>query len=131
MSGVIPKKELHSLMKRFFADKNRGISIALFAELAGCSKTTIEDCFIFDKMPISETTQRRVSKAYEHYLNGNVAIMQNRDLSRFVKYRDKPQPHYVKSQRISVVNGEVKISLGIKNRRDYSQESLDEQLKRG
>jgi glutamate synthase domain-containing protein 2 len=131
MSGVIPKKELHSLMKRFFADKNRGISVALFAELAGCSKTTIEDCFIFDKMPISETTQRRVSKAYEHYLNGNVAIMQNRDLSRFVKYRDKPQPHYVKSQRISVVNGEVKISLGIKNRRDYSQESLDEQLKRG
>jgi hypothetical protein len=103
----------------------------LFADLAGCSKSLIEGCFLFDTVPISETTQRRVSKAYDHYLNGEVAVMQNRDLTRFVKYRDKAQPYYVKSQRLEVVNGQVKVKVGIRNRRDYSQESLDEQLKRG
>lgn len=128
---IIPRKELHEIIKRFCEDKNRGISIELFAELAGVSKSLIEQCFIYDTVPISEITQRRVSNAYNHYLEGNVAIMQNRDLTRFVKYRDKPQPHYVKSQRIEVVNGQLKIKTGIRNRRDYSQESLDEQLKRG
>lgn len=131
MQGIRPKKELHDLIKRFLADKNRGISINLFADLAGVSKSLIEQNFIFDTLPISEQTQRRVSKAYDHYLAGNVAVMQNRDLTRFVKYREKPQPYYVKSQRIEFKNGEVKVKIGIKNRRDYSQESLDEQLKRG
>jgi len=30
-----------------------------------------------------------------------------------------------------MVNGQIKMQIGLKNKADYSQESLDEQLKRG
>ena len=39
---VIPKKQLLVEIKRFFKDKDRGISIALFAELCGVDKVHLD-----------------------------------------------------------------------------------------
>jgi hypothetical protein len=123
------KNDLRRIVKRFLQDKNRGISIPLFAELAGLSATRIRDVFMNETEPMSEYVQRRVSKAYQEWINGEVAIMQNRDTSLFVQYRKEAKPILHKSSKLTLVNGEIKINMGIKPKYDYSDLTLDEQLK--
>lgn len=130
MMQVIPKAELLQLVKRFLADSNRAMSIDLFAELAGLSKNTIVNVFQNETHPMTEITQRRVSKAYKSVVNGEVIVMQNKDKTRFIQYRKEPQLRLVKSNRISLVNGNLKVQLGVVNRNDYSRQNLDEQLRR-
>ena len=123
------KTDLRRIIKRFLKDKNRGISIPLFAELAGLSTSHIRDVFINESEPLTEYVQRRVSKAYQEWINGEVAIMQNRDTSLFVQYRKEPKPILHKSSKLTLINGEIKINMGIKPKYDYSDLTLDEQLK--
>jgi GH15 family glucan-1,4-alpha-glucosidase len=130
MMQVIPKAELLQLVKRFLADPNRAMSIDLFAELAGLSKNTIVNVFQNETHPMTEITQRRVSKAYKSVVNGEVIVMQNKDKTRFIQYRKEPQLRLVKSNRISLVNGNLKVQFGVVNRNDYSRQNLDEQLRR-
>ena len=130
MMEVIPKAELLQLVKRFLADPNKAMSLDLFAELAGLSKNTIVNVFQNQTHPMTEITQRRVSKAYKSVVNGEVMVMQNRDKTRFVQYRKKPELRLVRSNRILLVNGNLKVQLGVVNRNDYSRQNLDEQLRR-
>jgi hypothetical protein len=127
----IIKRELHRIIKRFLLDKKRGISIPLFAEVCGISPTLMKDIFIYDREPITERTQWRVSKGYRAWLNGEIRIMQNRDKTKFTEYRREPTPRLARSTGLQVVNGEIKIKVGIVNKADYSGYSLDEQLNRG
>jgi len=80
---------------------------------------------------LTEYVQRRVSKAYVEYRDGEVAIMQNRDTSKFVQYRKELKPVLQRSTGLQVINGEIKIKVGIANKHDYAVSDLDEQLKRG
>jgi hypothetical protein len=128
---VYPKSELKRIIKKFFQDKNRGISIKLFAELAGVSHLYLRDVFLYETEPLSETVQRRVDKAYKAWANGEVAIMQNQDRTRFVQYRKEAKPVMEKTTGIQLVNGQFKVSLGVKPKYDYSGLTLDEQLERG
>ena len=128
---VYPKSELKRIIKKFFQDKNRGISIKLFAELAGVSHLYLRDVFLYETEPLSETVQRRVDKAYKAWANGEVAIMQNQDRTRFVQYRKEAKPVMEKTTNIQLVNGQFKVSLGVKPKYDYSGLTLDEQLERG
>jgi len=123
------KTDLRRIIKRFLKDKNRGISIPLFADLAGLSTSHIRDVFLNESEPMTEYVQRRVSKAYQEWINGEVAIMQNRDTSLFVQYRKEPKPILHKSSKLTLINGEIKINMGIKPKYDYSDLTLDEQLK--
>ena len=131
MKATLPKLVLRKTIKRFLQDKNRGISMALFAELAGISKAHIEDVFLYEKEPLTEYVQRRVSKAYTEWKNGEVAIMQNKNNTRFLEYRKEAKPVLHKTTNLQVINGEIKIKVGIANRYDYSNTTLDEQLGRG
>ena len=79
----------------------------------------------------SETVQRRVDKAYKAWVKGEVAIMQNRDTSKFVQYRKEAKPVMQRSTGLELVNGQFKVSVGVKPKYDYSVLTLDEQLKRG
>lgn len=123
------RTDLRRIIKRFLKDKNRGISIPLFAELAGLSTSHIRDVFINESEPLTEYVQRRVSKSYQEWINGEVAIMQNRDTSLFVQYRKEAKPILHKSSKLTLINGEIKINMGIKPKYDYSDLTLDEQLK--
>ena len=127
----IPKAELRKIMKRFLRDSQRGISIELFAQLAGLSASIIKSVFVYETEPLTEYVQRRVSKAYTEWKNGEVSIMQNRDQTRFVQYRKDAKPVLVKKNSLQLVNGQIKLKIGIENRYDYSKLTLDEQLKRG
>ena len=128
---VLPKSTLRSVIKRFLIDKNRGISINLFAELCGVNEAHLRDVFLYENEGITEYMQIRVSKGYKAWKNGEVAIMQNKDRTKYVDYRKEPKPRLTRSTGLQVVNGEIKIRLGITNRGDYSQPTLDEQLERG
>jgi hypothetical protein len=128
---VLPKAELRRIIKKFLLDKRRGISIALFADLCGVNESYLRDVFIYETERMGEHLQRRVSKGYMAWARGEVAVMQNRDNTRFVDYRKQAKPLMVRSTGLQVVNGEIKIRVGIKNRNDYSDLTLDEQLERG
>jgi len=127
----IPKAELRKIIKRFLRDSQRGISIELFAQLAGLSASIIKSVFVYETEPLTEYVQRRVSKAYTEWKNGEVSIMQNRDQTRFVQYRKDAKPVLEKKNSLQLVNGQIKLKIGIENRYDYSKLTLDEQLKRG
>jgi hypothetical protein len=131
MKSTIPKTELKIIMRRFLSDHERGISIPLFSDLSGVSISQLRDVFLNDKEPLTEYVQRRVSKAYNEWKNGEVAIMQNRDSSKFVQYRKEARPALEKTNKLEVINGEIKIKLGISKKYDYSGSTLDEQLRRG
>jgi len=128
LNPVIPKAELHQLLKRFFDDQDRGISISLFAELAGLTKKTLIDIF-YRGHTMTERSQIRLSKAYHAWKNGEIRVMQNRDRTRFVEYREQPKPVLVRSNKIVVENGKIRLEISPKNPRDYSGKTLDEQLR--
>ena len=128
---VYPKSELKRIIKKFFQDKNRGISINLFAELAGVSHLYLRDVFLYETEPLSENVQRRVDKAYKAWIAGEVAIMQNQDCSKFVQYRKEAKPVLQRTTGLQLVNGQFKVSVGVKPKYDYSGLTLDEQLERG
>jgi AraC-like DNA-binding protein len=129
MYPVILRKQLQKIIQRFFADENRGISVALFAEAAGLSEKTLYNVFVHNETAMTEMVQRRVSKAYNAWLNGELAIMMNRNQTRFVQYRKVPQPKLTRSMGLEFSNGSIKIKTGIRNKADYSGSDLDEQLK--
>lgn len=129
MKEVISRIELFRIIRKFLEDKNRGISQELFAELAGMSKEHLLDVFIRGVYPLSERVQRRVSRAYEHFRDGEVAIMQNKDRTKFLEYRRQPKPRMTRSMGLEVKNGAIKLRIGVKNRVDYEERDIDEQLR--
>jgi len=56
-------------------------------------------------------------------------VYMNRDKSKFVQYRKEAIPPMRKGNRIELVNGKIQLKIGIINRNDYSNQTLDEQLK--
>jgi len=131
MMPTLPKALLRKAMKRFLQDKDRGISVELFAQLAGLSKSHIKDVFVYETEPLTEYVQRRVSKAYNEWTSGEVAIMQNRDNTRFVQYRKESKPIMQKKTTLQMVDGKIGLKIGIAPKYDYLTQTLDEQLERG
>lgn len=128
MIDVIPKKELLRAVKALMADHNRGISQELFAELCGVDKRTLQYVFMEEKYPMTEHIQRRVSKGYDAWRNGEVAVME-RYGKKWIEWRKEPKLRMVRGYRLDVKGGEIKLDIGIKNRLDYSDYSLDDKLK--
>mgnify|MGYP006299198475 CR=1 FL=1 len=128
---VLTKRELLTQVKRFLKDKNRGISSSLFADLCGIHLSTLKDVFFYQTVPLTENIQRKVSKGFIAWKNGEVAIMKNKDQTKFVEYRRQPKVRAARTTGLQMVNGEIKIKVGVINRGDYSAPTLDEQLERG
>jgi hypothetical protein len=129
MRPVLSKTELKRIIRRFFEDKERGISIPLFAELAGVSQHHLRQVFLTETEPLTEYVQRRVSKAYQEWRAGNVRVMKNRDNTRFVEYRKTPEPPIFRSTGLKVTPDGIKLRVGLVNRHDYSELDLDEALR--
>jgi len=127
---TIPQRELMRIMKRFYKDPQRGISKKLFAELTGYDEWHLREVFENETHPMTIAVQKRVSKAYQEWKNGEVAIMKNRDNTKFVQYRKDARPVVERKNQLEVVNGQIKLKIGLVNKYDYSQQTLDEQLER-
>jgi len=126
---ALPKAELKRQIKRFIADKNRGISINLFCELAGVSPVHFMDVFEYEKHPLTEHVQRRVNKAYIQWKAGMVKVMSRRDRSRFIEYRKEAKPPIIHGLGLKVTSEGIKLRVGLVNRHDYSEQDLDEALR--
>lgn len=124
----LSKAELKKQIKRFIEDKDRGISLELFSELAGISKSMLVAVFRYDREPLSEFVQRRVNKAYLDWKAGKVRVMRlgNR---KWVEYRKEERPPIYKSTKLVLTNNGFKVSVGLVNRHDYSKPMLDEQMR--
>ena len=122
------KEALKKIIKRFAADKRRGISIEHFAEIAGVDHRDFRKAFLEDKLNISEAMQIRVSRAYKAYERGDIVVWQNWDRTRTVDYRDKPKPVFRKNLGIMLTRDGVKLNIGLINRGDYTQPTLLEQF---
>lgn len=116
-------------MQRFNADKERGISIPLFCELAGISTTHFRDVFINQTHPMSEMVQRRVNKAYMQWKAGWVRVMKRNDNTRYVDYRRQPKPPIMQGMGLKVTSEGIKLRVGMVNRHDYSEIDLNEALR--
>ena len=126
MNTVFPKEELKRLVGKLLRDKERGISIQKFADLSGISKDLLQDVFIYEITPMSETTQRRVSAAYQAWVDGRVKIMRRKDQTQYVDYRKIPEPAIFPHMGIVNSPDGFKLSIGPRNRHDYSYPTLDE-----
>ena len=126
MNTVLPKEELKLLVGKFLKDKQRGISIQKFAELCGISKVLLVDVFVYEITPMSETTQRRVSAAYQSWRDGRVRVMRRKDQTQYVDYRKIPEPAIFPHMGIVNSPDGFKLSIGPRNRHDYSYPTLDE-----
>lgn len=125
----LSKAELKRQVKRFCENKERGISLALFADLCGVSKHHFFQVFLHEAEPLTENLQRRVNKAFEAVKNGEVRVMQRKDKTRFIEYRREPKPVFLPKMGLKMTSEGLKVSVGMVNRHDYSQPDLDEQLR--
>jgi hypothetical protein len=126
LNTVYPKEELKILVGKLLRDKERGISIQRFADLCGISKDLLHDVFIYEIKPMTETTQRRVSAAYQSWVDGRVKIMRRKDKTTYVDYRKTPEPAIFPHMGIVNSPDGFKLSIGPRNRHDYSYPTLDE-----
>jgi hypothetical protein len=117
---VLSKKQLMKEIKLFLKDKDRGISIELFGELAGLSKLHIEEVFTRETRPLTEYTQKRVNRAYEMWKSGRVRVMRKHSGHRYVDFKKEPEIPLYPNLKIEMVNGMPKVTLGPVNRHDYS-----------
>jgi hypothetical protein len=126
---MLTKAQMMEELPKFFADKNRGISLPHFAELCGVDHYHLRDIFIYKKVPLTERVQRRVNKIYAQVLNGEIRTMQ-RGLKRWVEYRETPKPAMVRRTLLTFDGQGFKLDVGIRPRaEDYRRRSLDEQMK--
>ena len=117
---ALSKQQLMKEIKLFFKDKDRGISIELFGELAGLSKLHMEEVFVRETRPLTEYTQKRVNRAYAIWKTGRVKVMRKYSGHRYVDFRKEPEIPLVPHLKIEMVNGQAKVKLGSVNRHDYS-----------
>ena len=129
MKTVLTKRDLYNRMDRLLANPHRPISIKLLSDLAGLSDFTIKMVFQSKKIPMSETTQIRMSKALLRLQNGEIEIIENRDRTREVRYVKNPRLRIKRSYGLTVVDGEIKLKIGLKNRTDYSEPTFEELMK--
>jgi len=125
----LSKVELKKQMRRFYDDKDRGISIEKFCEIAGISHRMFHEVFVYEKEPLSEHIQLRTNKAYAAWKEGAVRVMRDHTRKHWVEYRREPLPPIVKQMKLQVTPEGVKVKVGLVNRHDYSNPSFDEQLR--
>jgi len=127
-SNVLSKAQLKKEIKRFLLDKNRGISIQLFSEIAGLSSKILVLVFLKETVELTEYVQIRVNKAYNDWKQGKIKVMRRHDNSRYVDYRNKPIPPLAPSMNLKLTRDGIKIHVGVVNHHDYSKEDLQESL---
>ena len=126
--SIYSKSELVQRLRRFLADPNRGISRLLFAEIAGVSEGFLRKNVENGQGDISPEYQIRLSRALQAWERGEIAVMQGPRGVRFVKWRETPRPRLARSWGLRATSEGFKLDLRVKNRADYGEETLLEQM---
>ena len=126
---ILTKSDLLKRFKRFHADKNRGISLALFADMCGITVGHLHQVFITETEPLTEVTQIRVSRAMLAHQKGQLRVMENPlSKKRYAEYRPKGEekPRMAKAVSFVIENGKIGLQPRPINRQDFSRPDLDE-----
>lgn len=127
---VLSKAELFRRMDRFQADSYSPISWRFLGELTGYNPAYLKTIFVTRENTLTENVQIRVSKALKQIENGDVTIMRDKTNKRFMKFNNKPEPRLAKSYKIKLIDGKLGLKIGIINKSDYSQPSLQEEMEK-
>jgi hypothetical protein len=130
MYTAMPKAELLKTIKKMLADQERGISVRSFAELAGMSERHLWDVFVYETATLTEVTQRRVTNAYNAWKNGYVAIMRGKDRHIYPDYRREARPRAYRGMKIDLKNGQIGLKVGVFNRCNYDEMTLEDLFKK-
>lgn len=115
-------------MKRFLADRNRGISMDMFADIAGVDLNTIKALFKYETRDVSEIFQIRISNALQAWENGEIAIMRGHGAMKYWEYRKQPKPRLVRNWGLKFTPDGFKMDLRVRNKADYGDPGLLEQM---
>lgn len=125
----LSKAQLLREIARFLRDESRGISIRMFCEVCGLSEQHLRDVFIYKKHPLTEEVQIRVNRAYEAWKQGRIKVMKRPDNTRYADYRKEAKPVFMPHMGLKMTPDGIKMSLGMRNRHDYSDAPINEQIK--
>ena len=117
-------------MVRFMADQNRGISLNLFSDLAGTSVEALRKIFVNQTRDLDEMMQIRLSKVLQSWEAGEIAVMEGRHRTRFAEYRKVARPRLARTWGLKVTPEGFKVDARVRNKADYGQETLVEQMER-
>ena len=126
---ILSKQELKRQIKRFILDKERGIGLEHFCEIAGINKAHFLDVFHYESNPLTEYVQMRVNRAYNHWKEGKLVVMKRGNNTRYVDYRKTPKPPLIPDMGLKMTHEGIKLRVGMVNRHDYSHPDLDEALR--
>ena len=116
----LTKVQLLKEIQLFIRDKDRGISIDHFAEVAGITEWHIRQVFDLQTEPLTEYGQRRVNRAYMHWKEGKLKVMVMKNRKRFVDYRKEPQPAIIPTSKLIMTDSGFKVQNKPLNRHDYA-----------
>jgi hypothetical protein len=126
MNTPLSKIELKRQIKKLLADKDRGISMQLFADLCGIHVSHLLDVFKYESEPMTEMVQMRVNKAYHEWKTGRVRVMKRQNNTRYVDYRKEAVSPIMPSTKLTFTHQGIKLKVGMSNRHDYSDTDLNE-----
>lgn len=115
----LSKQQLLAEMKLFLQDKDRGISIKNFCEIAGISQRLFMYVVHEDKVPMSEDTQRGLNKAYRHWKEGKLRVMKKRNNETYPDYRKEPVQPLIPTSKLVLTPQGFKVQNKPLNRHDY------------
>ena len=116
----LTKQQLKAELKLFLADKDRGISIRNFCEIAGISERMFNYVISEEKVPMSENVQRGLNRAYKHWKEGRLRVMKKRNNETYPDYRKEAVQPLIPTSKLVLTNGVFKVQCKPVNRHDYS-----------
>lgn len=122
------KFDLYKMVQRLRDDPEPPISYIMLCELAGVSKSQMDNVFVRNSAVMSEMVQIRLSRAFEKLANGEVLVVKHRNQTKEVRYQKEPKPRMRRSMGLTLENGQVKLKVGIRNRGDYTQPTFKDQM---
>jgi len=117
-------------MNRFWDDRDRGIGMEMFSDFCGIPMTTLKRVFRKKDLEMSEQVQIWVSKALWEWEQGRVGVRRRVNGMKFWEYRREVRPPLKRSWGLQVVDGRIRMDVGVRNRADYSRPTLEEQLEK-
>jgi len=116
----LDKKTLKKELKLFLDDKDRGISIKNFCEIAGISDRLFMYIIKENKLPMTESVQRGLNRAYMHWKEGRLRVMKKHTNETYPDYRKEPVQPLIPMSKLVMTNTGFKVQNKPLNRHDYA-----------
>jgi len=126
MDTVLTKEEIIRRCDAMRKNRRKGFSMKMFAEFACMNYRHFEAVLRDRKDTFTETSQRKLSRALLALERGEAGPRIDILGNRFVGYHPKPKPVYRRSMGIEKTADGFKISIGLKNKYDFSKPRLDD-----